>query len=520
VACLIYSDPEDDGYVRGDDLPEGPWRPEHGVQRGSVMDMPTYPGDPQTPMRASRAGAERIPLDEVTTLQDIPVLPISYGDALPIMRNLGGEVGPEDFSGGLPITYHIGPGPAKVRVQLESDWSIRPIVNVIGILRGSQHPEKWIMAGGHRDAWNFGGRDPISGAASLLETARILGELANQGHRPRRSLVFASWDAEEYGLIGSTEYGEEHSGSLRDRMIVYLNRESYTAGGFSASGVHSLQPFMNQVARGVRIPGDDISVYEDWVKDSGERRLVMHADERNVRIGALGSGSDYTVFLDHLGIPSMNIGFSSGNGVYHSRYDTRWFFTTFGDPGFKYGVCLSEVVALFMVRMANADILPFDYTSTAETIDGYLDDLERLAERRKMQGRPDLNPIRAANRQLRATAVVLNGETARLLESGCAADAGNHSAISKLNDLLAKAEQGFLIDKGLPGRPWYRHQIYAPGFYTGYGVKTLPGVREALEKGDAEEADRMAVNLIESLHRVRRVLLEAVVVAAGIEAQP
>jgi N-acetylated-alpha-linked acidic dipeptidase len=513
---LIYSDPADDGYVRGDVMPDGPWRPEHGVQRGSVMDMPTYPGDPQTPMRASKPGVERIPLDEVTTLQKIPVLPISYGDALPILRNLGGEVVPEGFRGGLPITYHAGPGPARVRIRLESDWSVRPIVNVIGILRGSEEPDKWIMAGGHRDGWNFGGRDPISGAASLLETARMVGAMAKQGRRPRRSIVMASWDAEEYGLIGSTEYGEEFADSLPGRVVVYLNRESYTAGDFGASGVHALQPFINQVVRDIEMPEGGASVWDAWAEDAGEERLVPYRDGQNVRIGALGSGSDYTVFLDHLGIPSMNIGFSSGNGIYHSRYDTRWFYTTYGDPGFVYGEKLSELVARFLTRMANADVLPFDYTSTTETIDRYLDELEAEAAERNLSNRVDLDRIRKANASLESAASVLNDEIARLLETGACNEQENQDAIRQLNGLLVAAERSFLHAEGLPGRPWYRHQIYAPGFYTGYGVKTLPGVREALEKGDDEEANEMASVLEATLSRVRRTLLDAIVIATGI----
>lgn len=516
VGCLIYSDPEDDGYVQGDVLPDGKWRPEWGVQRGSVMDMPTYPGDPQTPMRPSKPGVERIPLEEVPTLQKIPVLPISYGDALPILRNLGGEVAPEDFRGGLPITYHLGPGPARVRMELESDWSVRPVVNVIGVLRGSEEPDRWVLAGGHRDAWNFGGRDPVSGAASLLETGRLLGELARQGSRPKRSIVLASWDAEEYGLIGSTEYGEELGRELAGKLIVYLNRESYTAGDFEASGVHSLQPFINQVVQDVLMPDNDKTVWEAWSEDQGEELWVEHGGGRQVRIGALGSGSDYTVFLDHIGIPSMDIGFSSDNGIYHSRYDTRWFYETHGDPGFRYGTRLSEIVALFLSRMANADILPFDYTSTSETIFRYLDELNGETAKRGLSEQVNLNQVYEANERLAATALVLNGEIERLLETGSAREADHASALRHLNDLLFQAEQGFLHSEGLPGRPWYRHQLYAPGFYTGYGVKTLPGVREALEKEDPEEATRMAGALAQSLDRARGKLLEAIVVAAGI----
>lgn len=516
IGCLIYSDPEDDGYVQGDVMPEGKWRPEWGVQRGSVMDMPLYPGDPQTPGRPSKPGVDRIPLSETPTLQKIPVLPISYGDALPILRNLAGPVAPASWRGALPVTYHIGPGPARVRLRLRSDWSVRPIVNVIGIIRGSEQPEKVIMAGGHRDAWTFGGRDPISGAVSLLETARALGQLAQSGARPKRSIAIASWDAEEQGLIGSTEYGEEFGAELKRNLVVYLNRESYTAGDFEAGGSHSLQPFVNQVARAVPMPNDAGTVFDAWRSRARPQDLVRSDGTLQVRIDALGSGSDYTVFLDHLGIPSVNLGFESGNGIYHSLYDTHWFYTKFGDPGFAYGERLAELVGLFLLRLANADILPFDYASTAETIDRYLDELEREIESRGLQ--VDLSEVRRTNRRMGATATALNAEIARILASDLAAseDRPPRDNLARLNDLLVRAEQAFLDEGGLPGRPWFRHQIYAPGYYTGYGVKTLPGVREAIEQNDVETAQRMAGVLASALERVRKVLVEAITVAAAI----
>lgn len=516
IGCLIYSDPEDDGYAQGDVMPKGKWRPEWGVQRGSVMDMPLYPGDPQTPGRPSKPGVDRIPLSETPTLQKIPVLPISYGDALPILRNLGGPLAPVSWRGALPVTYHIGPGPARVRVRLRSDWSVRPIVNVIGILRGSDQPEKVIMAGGHRDAWTFGGRDPISGAVSLLETARALGQLAQSGARPKRSIAIASWDAEEQGLIGSTEYGEEFAMELRRNLVVYLNRESYTAGDFEAGGSHSLQPFVNQIARAVPMPKAAGTVFDAWRSRARPQDLVRSDGTLQVRIEALGSGSDYTVFLDHLGIPSVNLGFESGNGIYHSLYDTHWFYTQFGDPGFAYGERLAELVGLLLLRLANADILPFDYASTAETIDRYLDELEREIESRGLE--VDLSEVRRRNRKLGATAEALNAEVARILASDLAAvqDGPPREKLARLNDLLVRAEQAFLDEAGLPGRPWFRHQIYAPGYYTGYGVKTLPGVREAIERNDVEMAQRMAGVLASALERVRKVLVEAIAVVATI----
>jgi N-acetylated-alpha-linked acidic dipeptidase len=517
VGALIYSDPEDDGFVRGSVMPDGAWRPEHGVQRGSVMDMPTYPGDPQTPGRPSKPGVERIPLGQTPTLQKIPVLPISYADAEPILRNLGGPMAPEAWRGGLPTTYRMGPGPATVRMRLRFDWSVRPIVNVIGILRGTEEPDKIVMAGGHRDAWTFGGRDPISGAVSMLETARGIAELAKQGQRPKRSIAIASWDAEEYGLIGSTEYGEEFGDELKGNLVVYLNRESYTAGPFNSSGVHSLQPLVSEIARLAPMPGDTQTVYRSWLRRRGEPGHVHMDGRTDVRLGALGSGSDYTVFVDHLGVPSLGFGFSSGNGIYHSRYDTHFFFTTYGDPEFAHGERLAELVALFMLRMANADILQFDYAATAETIDRYLDELREELEQHNLRQEIDLRPVRLANRRLGAAAVTLNGERDRILDLSESALQANNDAVRRLNQLLLDAEQGFLHMPGLPGRSWYRHQLYAPGFYTGYGVKTLPGVREAIEKGDPAEASQMVEALVAALDRVRDVLVEGIAVAAGIK---
>lgn len=513
VGTILYSDPEDDGYVEGDTLPVGKWRPSRGVQSGSVMDMPTYPGDPQTPGRASVEGAERIPRSEAETILDIPVLPISYGNAVHILRHLEGPAGPEEWQGGLDLEYRAGPGASRVRLRVESDWSVRPFVNVIGILRGSEEPEKIVMAGAHRDAWTFGGRDPISGASSLLEVGRRLGALAEEGLRPSRSVALASWGAEEYGLIGSTEYGEHFADSLQGDMVAYLNRESYTAGDFDAGGVHSLEPFLNELTRAVEMPDTAASVHRHWLSEADSSRVREPADAgagRQVRLDALGSGSDYTVFLDHLGIPAADLGFSSGNGIYHSKYDSRWFFTEFGDPGFRYGESLSEVAALFLLRLANADVLPFDYERTAETVDRYRGELAELADSVGLADSVDLDALGSSVEAFRAAAEALNGEVERITSiQGSELTAADADSLRRLNELLLRVERDFLAEEGLPGRPWFRHQLYAPGFYTGYGVKTLPGVREALEQGDAGQAREMADRLIEAVDRARNTLVEA-----------
>lgn len=506
VGALIYSDPEDDGFVRGDTLPAGKWRPSHGVQRGSVMDMPTYPGDPQTPFAPSLEDADRLPLEDAPTILEIPVQPISYGDAEPILRALEGPTAPEAWQGGLPLDYHVGPGPALVHLRLRFDWSVRPIVNVIGLLLGDEEPDTWVMAGGHRDAWTFGGRDPISGAVSLLESARLLAEQARSGDRLRRTVAIASWDAEDWGLIGSTEWGEQHALELPGKLAVYLNRESYHQGDFSASGSHALQPLVNDVARSVPFPrGDGASVHQRWRAaredaagdtDEGTGPIVDSRGRSDVRLGALGSGSDYTVFIDHLGIPSVNLGFDAPNGIYHSRYDTHTYFTTFGDPGFETGERLAELVAVFLARMANADVLPFDYRATAETLDRYLDEVE--SEKARSGVDVGLAGVRTAAAGFADAAEALQAA----VQTTLADEPPDGAALEALNALMLEIEGGFLTEEGLPDRSWFRHQLYAPGLYTGYGVKTLPGVREAIENGDAAQAAEMAGRLEASLREI------------------
>lgn len=513
VGALLYSDPEDDGFTRGDVMPEGPWRPAFGVQRGSVLDIPLYPGDPQTPGRPSIEGVERIPLDSTGTLGAIPVQPLSYGDAEPILAALGGTVAPPHWQGGLDLSYHIGPGPSQVEMRLRFDWSPRTITNVVGYLTGAVEPDRVVMVGGHRDAWTFGGRDPMSGAASLLETARLLSDASRRGHPPRRTIAIASWDAEEYGLLGSTEYGEEWADELSRNLVAYVNRESYTAGDFSAAGAHALGSVLNSVTRRVTSPdGEAGTVWDSWREVSGGESAAGGEDGGDVQIGALGSGSDYTVFLDHLGVPSLNLGFGSDNGIYHSRYDTRDFFVRFGDPGFVYGARLSEVVGLLLSRLANADVLPYDYAATARAIGGYLEELERDARAAGIS--IDLSGVREEARTLGYTAGGLRAELDRIFNGFSPEQLrAFRASFEEINAQLLSVERAFLHFEGLPGRPWYRHQLYAPGYETGYGAKTLPGVREALEAGDGATAQAMAGILTERLReandRLRRALLHA-----------
>jgi N-acetylated-alpha-linked acidic dipeptidase len=501
VGCIIYSDPRDDGYFQGDSYLEGAWRPEQGVQRGSVMDMPIHPGDPLTPGWGAEAGGRKLNRSEAVTLLKIPVLPISYGDALPLLRNLKGVIAPEAWRGALPITYHIGPGPAKVHLKLAFDWQVRPLYNVIARIPGAESPDEWIIEGNHHDAWVNGASDPTSGNVALMETARGLAELLKTGWKPKRTIVLASWDGEEWGLMGSTEWAEKHQEELRRKAVVYINSDSTGKGWLGMSGSHSLQAFVNEVARDVDDPrGSGMSVLEakrarlaDQAKTSAERDAIR--SRHHVAIDALGSGSDYTVFLDHLQIASLDLGFGGddGGGVYHSVYDSFHWYTNFSDGKFTHGVALSQTIGTALLRLANADVLPFEFRGTAETLRRYVDEIDKLTatgsdtEGTATTGRKlDLDPLRSALGKLSKAADTyeramthLPGTTRRALEA---------PRLAEINRILYSTERAFRHEAGLPRRPWFKHLAYAPGLYTGYGVKTLPGIREGIEQQQWDEA--------------------------------
>ena len=482
IGCLIYSDPKDDGYYQGDVFPSGPYRPEQGAQRGSVMDMPIHPGDPLTPGWGAVKGARRIERDKADVITRIPVLPISYGDALPMLRELTGPVAPDSWRGALPITYHVGAGPARVRLKLAFDWSIKPLYNVIARIEGSTYPDEWVIAGNHHDAWVNGAQDPTSGMVTVLETGRALGELVRQGWRPKRTIVLCAWDGEEQGLLGSTEWVETHGEELRQKAVAYLNSDSTGKGVLNVGGSHSLERFINEVARDVQQPGSSKSVLsamkerrvEQARTDEDKKELNERTD---LRIGALGSGSDYTPFLQHLGVASLNTGFGGdgGGGVYHSVYDSFVWYSKFGDPTFEHGRALSQVNGTIVMRLANADVLPFEFTNVAETIGRYVEEIDKLTMKGKRRRDIDLSPLKSA--------VKLLAEGARRYEEALVrAGAKGFKETKALNQLLYQSERKLTSEHGLPRRPWFRHQIYAPGFYTGYGVKTIPGVREAIEE--------------------------------------
>lgn len=494
VGAVVYSDPEDDGYVRGDVYPQGTWRPWEGIQRGSFLDVPIYPGDPLTPFEPSVPGVERIDFEEAGNIQRIPTQPISYGEALKILRHIGGDVVPAEWQGGLPLAYHIGPGPAEIEIDVQFDYQQRPVWNVFGRVPGAVEPDKFVMAAGHRDSWVLGARDPTSGTVSLLETARGVAEAVRQGYQPRRSIVFGSWGGEDFFLLGSTEWGEQLRDELRENMVLYINRESYTAGGWSASGNPALEPWVIETTKSAPHP-EDVSLHAAWEA------------EEEPALGVLGSGSDYTVFLDHLGVPSLNVGYGSGNGVYHSLYDTFHWFQRFGDPEYRYGVAQADVVGRMLMRMANADVLPFDFANAANAIAGYVDELVAMDEQGQL--RSELRAIGAANARFR----IAGGEADRAFRTVIAGGeewVEQHAdELAQINQLIMQTERELLDERGLWRRPWYKNLVFAPGYYEGYAAKTLPGVREAMEDGEWEIAREQAGMLVEALDRAAAVITEA-----------
>ncbi|MBV8842852.1 MAG: M28 family peptidase [Bryobacterales bacterium] len=489
VGCLIYSDPRDDGYFQNDVYPKGPMRPEQGVQRGSVLDMALYPGDPLSPGWASVSGSKRLPVSDAKSLPKIPVLPISYGDAKPLLAELGGPLVPEPWRGALPLTYHAGPGPATVHLKIDSDWSTRPLHDVIAKIPGSVYPDQWIVYGNHHDAWVNGASDPASAAAALLETARALSVLRQQGWQPKRTIVLALWDGEEFGLMGSTEWAEKHLDELRNNAVAYINSDLNGPGRLSASGSHTLETFVSEVLRDIVEPKSAMSLLEASKVIRNRARADLPPE---FHLTPLGSGSDYVPFLDHIGIASLNFGFGSADsgGVYHSIYDSLAWFDKFSDTDLSYGRALSQITITSILRLSDASVLPYDFSALARTISGYVEEIERGARRRS--GVVDLRPLQSQLNRLESAARIYN-------EALSKAPAASEDRIRKLNDVLLHAERTLLLPNGLPGRDWYKHALYAPGINTGYDAKTLPGVREAIEAQRWEEANQQARRLAQAL---------------------
>jgi N-acetylated-alpha-linked acidic dipeptidase len=526
VGCLIYSDPRDDGYFEGDVYPEGAYRNERGAQRGSVADMPLFPGDPLTPGVGATPDAKRLALSEAPTLTKIPVMPISYSDATPLLRALRGPIAPEAWRGALPLTYHLGPGPARVHLSLAFNWNQVPAYDVIARLPGSERPDEWIIRGNHHDAWVNGAADPISGLAPMLAEAKAMAELHKSGWTPKRTIVFAAWDGEEPGLLGSTEWVEAHAAELRDKAAVYINTDGNGRGFLGVGGSHTLERFVNEVARDVTDPQTKVSVSDRLrarsVLDASRDDRKELRDRRDLRISALGSGSDFTPFLQHLGIASLNLGYGGEDdgGSYHSIYDSFDHYTRFGDPTFEYGIALAQTAGRLVLRLADADVLPLEFTAFSDTLGRYVTEVGKLADDMREETEETNRRLRERTYQIAGdpkqvqvlpsprpvppyiSLAPLQNAKARVDESARGFDAAWKARTAAgplpletqkaLDAVLMAAERSLTRTEGLPRRPWFVHQVYAPGFYTGYGVKTLPAVREALEQREFTQAEDQA----------------------------
>jgi N-acetylated-alpha-linked acidic dipeptidase len=518
VGCLIYSDPHEDGFVRGETFPAGAFRPPDGVQRGSVADMPYYPGDPLTPNVGATKDAKRLKIEDAPTITKIPVLPISYADAQPLLAALTGRVAPEGWRGGLGITYHVGPGPAKVHLKVKSNWDIKPIYDVIAKIPGATFPDEWVLRGNHHDGWVNGAEDPISGQVAMMEEARALGELVKSGWKPKRTIIYCAWDGEEPGLLGSTEFAEQHYDELRAHGVAYINSDGNGRGYLGIEGSHTLEKFSNDIARDVSDPETKLTVWKrQQLREISNAKTPEQREEirkrADLRIPALGSGSDYTAFLQHDGVAALNIGFGGEDdgGIYHSIYDDFYWYTNFSDKDFVYGRALAQTGGTAVMRLADADLLPFEFGDFADTVQTYLKELKALSQ--KMQ-----DDIRERNKEIEEGVFKATNDPRRPLvppsveavpphlnfapfenavdaltrsaaEYRKALDQANagggaplaSASLAEVNKLLIESERKLTNAEGLPNRPWFKHQLYAPGFYTGYGVKTVPAVREAIE---------------------------------------
>lgn len=546
VGCIIFNDPGDDGYTQGAAYPDGAFKHDSAVQRGSVLDMPVRPGDPLTPFRGATPGAERLPREQADTIMKIPVLPISSVDAEKLLRAMDGHVVPDAWKGALPLTYRFGgTGSTVVRLKLAFNWDQIPTYNVIARMVGKEFPDQWVLRGNHHDAWVIGAADPMSGLVPMLEQARGFAQLRDKtGWQPKRTVVFCVWDAEEPALLGSTEWCEQHADELRQKAVAYINTDGSSRGFLGVAGSHALETLAGQVAREVVDPQTRVSVSErlraSWLTRGPEERKKQARERQNLYLGALGSGSDYTPFLQYLGIAAFDARFTgeSQGGAYHTCFDTFDHFTRYGDPGFVYGVALAQYCGRLTLRLADAEILPFDFRGAAQTYDRYMGEVVKLADDMRKQTQetnsqladgllklaadptlpfvapkpkatvPFLNfaPLQNAIDGLKSAASGYDKALSAALKSNRRLD---DPALQTLNKTLFQSERALLSEKGLPRRPWFRHQIYAPGFYTGYGVKTLPGVREGIEQRHWPETEQQIEELAGALKRYAAVIREA-----------
>jgi N-acetylated-alpha-linked acidic dipeptidase len=530
IGCLIYSDPHEDGFVQGETFPAGPYRPPDGVQRGSVADMPYYPGDPLTPGVGATKDAKRLKIEEAATITKIPVLPISYADAQPLLAALTGPVAPEGWRGGLGITYHVGPGAAKVHLKVTSNWLTKPVYDVIGKIPGATFPDEWVIRGNHHDAWVNGAEDPIAGLVAEMEEARALGELLKSGWKPKRTIIYCAWDGEEPGLLGSTEWAEAHYDELRAHGVAYINSDGNGRGYLNIEGAHTLEKFSNEIAREISDPETKLTAWKrEQLRAIANAKTPEQREEirkrPDLRIPALGSGSDYTAFLQHDGVASLNIGFGGedGGGIYHSIYDDFYWFTHFSDTDFVYGRALAQTGGTAVMRLADAELLPFEFGDFADTVQTYLKELKTLLQKSQDDTRernreieegvfkatndprrpllpppaetvpPHLNfaPLENATDVLVRSAAEYRKALDQANANGGALLAS--ASLAEVNRMLMTSERKLTNNEGLPNRPWFKHQLYAPGFYTGYAAKTVPAVREAIEQKQWKQADEAIV---------------------------
>ena len=512
LGLIIYSDPEDDGYMQGDVYPKGPWRPDSSAQRGSVQFLFVHPGDPLTPGTPAIAGTPRIKKEDATNLPHIPVQPISYGDARRLLQPLRGPLRPTEFQGGLPFAYHLG-GTSDVRVHLKTniEFVTKTIWDVITTIDGTTEKDRWIVMGNHRDAWVFGAVDPNSGTTAMLEAGRGFGQLLKSGWQPRRTIIMCSWDAEEQGLIGSTEWVEENVAQLKEKAVAYLNMDAAVSGAnFGASSVPSLWKLIRSAAEDIRDPKTGKSVYEAWRDRAWENasqsdRYDANGNPRTApppRIGALGSGSDYTPFLQHAGIPSLDMGFGGDYGVYHSAYDSFYWMSHFGDPTFQYHVAAAQIWGTVALRLADPPGLPLDYSDYAAELREFVRETKRLANRKQRGEWVDEKPMLDAIADFSDEA----GKVAKRQHDAVEDAAKNASRLQRINDALMQAERALIDERGLRGRTWYKHQIYAPGFYTGYAALPLPDLRQAIEDGRADDAREAQMRIVEAIKRAAEIL--------------
>jgi N-acetylated-alpha-linked acidic dipeptidase len=555
VGCILYSDPYDDGYSGGAVFPKGPWRPKEGVQRGSVQDSSVFMGDPLTPGIGATADAKRLPLKDAQSITKIPVLPISYADAQPLLEAIGGTVAPREWRGGLPITYRIGPGPAKVHLKVFSNWDMKPLYDVIAKIPGTSDADQWVIRGNHHDAWVNGARDPISGMVTVLEEARAMGELVKQGWKPKRTILFCAWDGEEPGLLGSTEWVETHADELRQHAVLYVNSDSNGRGYLAFEGSHSLEHFFNDVARDIPDPETKMSVWKRAqlrrMETAGTAEALRELRERHdLRLDMLGGGSDHAGFINFAGVASLGIGYTGEDdgGIYHSVYDDFYWYTHFSDYDFAYGRALSQTGGTTLMRMADADLLPFQFVDFADDVKMYVRELEKFAtqQREAIQERnqkiqegffeatadpretwvtpkreeppPLLNfaPLDNAVESVARSAA----EYQKAFDHASAMGGGALAKVSlkEVNELLLQSERKLTTPEGLPGRFWYKHQLYAPGTYTGYAAKAIPAVREGLEQKKWKEAEQAAARVAQVLENEAALMtLAAAKLSAGVK---